>query len=70
MFEVMKSPDAAARFERAFDRGSPEAKAYALYGLRAVAPDRLKKHARKFALSGMIVRVECGCIVKLDLLRV
>ena len=54
---------AAADFERLFFTGSPQAKSYALVGIRTTNPHRFKDLASSLRSSKESVSTEGGCII-------
>jgi hypothetical protein len=60
---ILSRSSASADFERLYSLGNPQAKSYALVGLRAVNPDRFKKISSSLHESKDGVTTESGCIV-------
>jgi hypothetical protein len=60
---ILSRSSASADFERLFSEGNPEAKFYALVGLRAVNPTRFKELSNSLRDSTEEVLTQSGCIV-------
>ena len=58
---ILSSPSAAADFERVFALGNPQAKAYALVGLRQTNAKRFTELATSLQASTTAVRFGRGC---------
>jgi hypothetical protein len=67
---VLPKPDALAAFERLYATGSPEAKAYALSGIRKLNPQRFQDLLAVARESKDRVAVMRGCIMTEESLRV
>jgi hypothetical protein len=61
--EVLSRPTAEADFEKLFAMGNPQAKSYALAGIRALSPERWKELSRTLRYSKEEVVTQNGCIV-------
>jgi hypothetical protein len=68
---ILKQPPAKALadFESLYATGNPQAKAYALAGIRRLAPARFIGLRRSLAGSNIKVEIEQGCIVSEQSLR-
>jgi hypothetical protein len=66
---VLSRSSASADFERLFSLGNPQAKSYALVGLRAVNANRFKEISSSLRESREDVTTESGCIVSHESLR-
>jgi hypothetical protein len=60
---ILSRPSAAADFERLLSTGNPQAKSYAMVGIRAINPDRFKGLSSSLRDSKTDVTTERGCIV-------
>ena len=60
---VLSRPSAETDFEKLFAMGNPQAKAYALVGIRALTPARWKELSRTLRDSKEEVVTQNGCIV-------
>ena len=59
---ILARPSALADFEKLLPAGNPQAKSYALLGIRALNPDRFKELSRKLRESKIEVVTQSGCI--------
>jgi hypothetical protein len=62
--EVLGSRNALGTFREILQRGTPAAKAYALCGIRTLAPDEFDAAVKSAAGSGLTVRTMSGCIIR------
>src|ERR1700730_10598275 len=60
---ILSRPSAMADFERLFSAGNPQAKSYALLGIRAANPNRFKELSSSLRDSKEDVTTQSGCIV-------
>src|SRR6202011_4288715 len=60
---ILSRPSAMADFERLFSAGNPQAKSYALLGIRAANPNRFRELSRSLRESKEDVTTQSGCIV-------
>jgi hypothetical protein len=60
---ILSRPSAMADFERLFSAGNPQAKSYALVGIRAIKPNRFKDLSSSLRDSKENVTTQSGCIV-------
>jgi hypothetical protein len=60
---ILSRPSALADFERLYAAGNPQAKAYALVGIRKINPERFKQLAQPLRDSQENVVTMGGCIV-------
>src|SRR3954471_36404 len=63
---LLSRPSAEADFERLFAVGNPQAKCYALVGLRQMNPKRSEALATSLQSSGIAVHVMRGCVMSKD----
>jgi len=59
---ILARPSALADFERLVSVGNPQAKCYALFGIRALSPNRFKELSRTLRESKTEVVTQSGCI--------
>ena len=59
---ILARPSALADFEKLLSVGNPQAKSYALFGLRSLNPDRFKELSRTLHESKIEVVTQSGCI--------
>lgn len=62
LFTLISSHRGAELLCDVFERGTPEAKAYALCGLHYIAPQRFERYAGEFAAAKLKVQTLSGCI--------
>src|SRR5208337_2658755 len=62
LFTLLSSHRGAELLCDVFERGTPEAKAYALCGLHYIAPQRFERYAGEFAAAKLKVQTVSGCI--------
>jgi hypothetical protein len=62
LFTLLSSRRGAELLCDVFERGTPEAKAYALCGLHYMAPRRFERYAGEFAAAKLRVQTLGGCI--------
>lgn len=62
LFTLLSSHRGAELLCDVFERGTPEAKAYALCGLHYIAPQRFERYAGEFAAAKLKVQTLSGCI--------
>jgi hypothetical protein len=60
---ILSRPSAAVDFERLWSTGNPQARSYAMVGIRAINPERLNELSRSLRDSKVNVTTESGCIV-------
>jgi hypothetical protein len=63
------APAALAAFEKLYADGNPQARCYALCGIRKLRPSRFKELLGAAAASADPVQVMSGCIISHELLR-
>ena len=61
---IRSRPSAIADFEKLLETGNPQAKSYALVGIRALNPSRFNEFSRKFRDTKAEVVTQMGCIVQ------
>jgi hypothetical protein len=59
---ILARPSALADFEKLLPAGNPQAKSYALFGIRAINPDRFEELSRNLRESKIEVVTQSGCI--------
>jgi hypothetical protein len=60
---ILSRPSAEADFERLVSTGNPQAKSYALVGIRVINPNRFKELSTSLRDSEEEVTTQSGCIV-------
>jgi hypothetical protein len=60
---ILSRSSVMADFERLFSAGNPQAKSYALVGIRAINPNRFKELSSSLRDSKEDVTTQSGCIV-------
>jgi ADP-heptose:LPS heptosyltransferase len=63
---ILSRPSALAGFERLYIAGNPEARAYALVGIRKINPERFKQLAQPLRNSQEKVVTMSGCLIRND----